>query len=315
MPAIFETAPAKTILVGEHAVVYGQPAIAIPVHDLRVKVVMQALPIAQRGTVLIKAPDIALQAYVDQLPEEHPIAFAIAQVLAHFKLEKSPACQMSITSPIPIGTGLGSSAAVSVAILKAYASFLGQALPREVISAMAYEVEKITHGTPSGIDNSVIAYEAPVYFVRGQAVELLQAGERFEFLIANTGIAHKTSEAVAMVREKREANPGLYDPILQQIGELANEARSAILKGDAMALGRLMNANQTLLGGLGLSTPELAVLIQAGMRAGALGAKLTGAGMGGNVLVLVEAETRGLVEEALRKAGATAVYHTQVGKA
>ncbi len=313
MPAMYATAPAKTILLGEHAVVYGMPAIAIPVNDLKSKAILQALPLASPGTVLIKAPDIALYSQLNQLPDNHPIAAAIHLVLDHYGLASSPACLLTITSPIPIGSGLGSSASVTVAILKAYSSFLGQPLPPDVVSDLAFKVEEIYHGSPSGIDNTVISHEKPIYYVKGHPAEFLSAPIKFSFLIGDTGISRKTADAVGMVRKAWEANPDDYNQIFHQIGEIVMAARAAMTQGDRILLGQLLITNQVHLSKMGLSAPKLDALIEVSLQAGALGAKLSGAGLGGNMIALVDENTSSTVEQALRSAGAFSVFHAHIG--
>ena len=161
MPAISASAPGKIILFGEHAVVYGRPAIAVPVLQVRAKAIVRADPRAQSGQVFIQAPDINLNTTLDDLPTTHPIAAAIRAVTSTMHLQQPPACNLRITSTIPIAAGMGSGAAVTVAILRALSAFWGNPLNDEQVSGMAYEVEKIHHGTPSGIDNHVVTSAMP----------------------------------------------------------------------------------------------------------------------------------------------------------
>ena len=160
-----------------------------------------------------------------------------------------------------MASGLGSGAAVSVAVIRALADILGQTLPDEQVSALAFEVEKLHHGTPSGIDNTVITYARPVYFIKGQPIEILTPGAPFFLVIGDTGIPAPTKESVADVRRLWQAQPARIDPLLDAIGDLSAAARGNLLSGDWQALGALMNANHALLQELTVSCPALDSLV------------------------------------------------------
>jgi mevalonate kinase len=170
----------------------------------------------------------------------------------------------------------------------------------------------IYHGTPSGIDNTVIAFEKPVYFVKDVAREVFWVGRPFLLAVADTGIESSTREVVGDLRQRYEASPGRYEPLFDRVGEIALAARAAIEQGQVEALGQLMDENHALLQQMGVSWPELDRLVATARQAGALGAKLSGAGWGGNMIALVTEETRGQVDMMLRLAGATNVITTQV---
>jgi mevalonate kinase len=142
--------------------------------------------------------------------------------------------------------------------------------------------EKIHHGTPSGIDNTVIAFEKPVYFVKGKVMDVCWVGRPFRLAIGDTGIVSQTRVAVGEVRAALEQDRERYEEIFDDIGTLAHMGREAVEVGDVEAIGRLMDANQKLLRLIGVSSPELEGLIEAARQGGALGAKLSGAGRGGN---------------------------------
>jgi mevalonate kinase len=174
-------------------------------------------------------------------------------------------------------------------------------------------VEKIHHGTPSGIDNSVVAYEAPVFFRRGHPVSHLDVGAPLHLLIADTGVRSSTKQVVAYVRSARELQPTHYDALFDEIGHIAQTAKHSISTGDDVALGALMHTNHLLLVKVGVSSERLDRLVDAAQRAGALGAKLSGAGQGGNVVALVHEGTTSQVTRRLRRAGAVRVLSTTVG--
>jgi mevalonate kinase len=228
------------------------------------------------------------------------------------RLNTGPDLLVSISSTIPIARGLGSGAAVASAVARAIARYFGHSPLPEEISALVYEVEKLHHGTPSGIDNTVIAYEQPVFFVRGIGMTRLSVGGPLNLVIADTGVVSSTREVVGDVRRRWEAKTDYYDGLFDEIGAIAQLARSAIERGDPSAVGRLMNENHELLGAIGVSSSELDTLVEAARATGALGAKLSGAGWGGNMLALVEANYAPDVASALRDAGAANTILTHI---
>ena len=183
MPSISASAPGKIILFGEHAVVYGHPAIAVPVEGVRAKAVVMARPVAPQGSVLIDAPDIGLNAMLADLPPDHAFARLFTALQDHLHIDHFPALHLRVSSTIPIASGMGSGAAIAVAALRAVGTFLGRPLTDEEVSLLAYESEKAYHGTPSGIDNTVIGYTKPVWFVRGQPVQFLPIASSFTLVI------------------------------------------------------------------------------------------------------------------------------------
>lgn len=314
MPAITASAPGKIILFGEHAVVYGRPAIAVPVNQVRARAIVTANPGSAPGTVRIQAPDVGLEAELASLGQDHPLGVAARLVLSELGVTRPPACTLRITSSIPLSAGMGSGAAVSVALIRALSAFLGQALPPERVSALAYEVEKLHHGTPSGIDNTVITYALPVYFTRGQPVEMLRLPRPFMVVIGDTGIASPTAIAVGDLRRAWQTEPARYEPLFDAVGRIVQAGRTAIEAGQPQALGALMNENHALLRQMGVSCTELDRLVEAARAAGASGAKLSGAGRGGNMIALAQPENAQAVAQALEQAGARRALITLVQK-
>ncbi|MBN1956478.1 MAG: mevalonate kinase [Anaerolineae bacterium] len=303
------SAPGKVILLGEHAVVYGRPAIAVPVSQVRASA--SIVPAPPGAGLTIVALDLERSLHLGEAALDDPLAVVAFQTLAHLGLQDLDGV-LTVTSAIPIGGGMGSGAAVSAAVVRALAGFVGADLPLQEVSDLVYEVEKLHHGTPSGIDNTVVVYERPVYFVRGQPLATFGVGRPLPLLIADSGIPSSTRAVVGAVRRRWEADPLRYDALFDRIGERAVAARDAIEGGDAGNLGRLMDQNHQLLQEIGVSMPALDRLVEAALAAGALGAKLSGAGGGGSVIALVEAGTGAAVEAALRAAGAVQVLHTVV---
>lgn len=307
MPAISSTAPAKVILFGEHTVVYGYPAIAAPVTGLEARVTITAQP--GRSTLpVIEAPQIGLKTTLDHLPSEHPIALAFNLVAEALKLDHWPALHLRLTSSIPVASGMGSSAATAVALIRALSAFVGHPLPDPQVCELAFRLEQHHHGTPSGIDNTVITYARPIFFIRDQPIEFLTFSMPLYLIIGDTGMKGLTREAVAGVRQRREQNPTWYDDRFRAIGELTRRAKRALIEGQIDEVGRWMVENHRLLIEIGVSSPELDRLVQAALSAGALGAKLSGGGQGGIMIALVHPENSSQVEQALRRAGAANVF-------
>jgi len=316
---ISRSACAKIILCGEHAVVYERPAIALPLPHLRARAdVTQA-----GGRTEVVAPDIQAQFFVDEQPE-HPLAQVIAFTLHHIRRGLASALfRLTVRSDIPVSSHLGSGAAVSVAAIRAVAAYLDCALSADETSAIAYEIEKLHHGTPSGIDNTVIAYEQPVWFVKGRGVEVLVQGDdgrwtmdesispvaSLPLVIADTGIATPTKIPVGDVRAGWERDKATYEARFDEIGDLVAQARQALLSEDWPALGTIMNANHAVLQWLGVSCAELDHLCDVARVAGALGAKMSGGGRGGNMIALArDAVHANELRAALRAAGAVRVF-------
>ena len=312
MPAITATAPGKIILFGEHCVVYGRPAIAAPVDQVRARAVVSAAPRRSSGSVLVQAPDLGLESYLDELPEDHPLAQAIRLTIREAGVPYSPACTIRVSSTIPIAAGLGSGAAVSVAIGRALSAFLGNPLPDAAISNLAYEVDKLHHGTPSGIDNTTIAFRYPIYFERNQGPKILDLPKPFTIVIGDTGIPSPTAVAVGDLRRQWQADPRRCETLFDAAGALAREARLAIESGTPERLGSLMNQNHALLVEMGVSSSELDRLVEAARAAGAQGAKLSGGGRGGNMIALVDGEMSALVSQALIRSGAARTITTTI---
>ena len=303
------SAPGKIILFGEHAVVYGHPALAVPVTQVHADVDISD---ADSAGIWINAPDINLHAELNTLPSDHPLASVIHNLFFLSRVSPFPKLNIKITSTIPVASGLGSGAAVTVALTRALSTHINYAMTDEQVNAFAYEIEKLHHGTPSGIDNTVITYAKPVYFVKGQAIETFKVGQPFTIVIGDTGVSAPTKESVGDVRKLWEADKTKWESLFDKVGELVKEARNSIESGKTKELGMLMNQNHTVLQELTVSSPELDKLVSAARTAGALGAKLSGGGRGGNMIALVEPSQAEAVAQSLRDAGAKNTIITQV---
>jgi mevalonate kinase len=315
------SAPGKVILLGEHAVVYGRPALAVPVMQVQASATVEKTGEFTgenwADSVLVAAPDIGLFSPLSRIQSEHaphPLAAVLQIVLQRLGIDRPPAFRVTIRSTIPVASGLGSGAAVSVAFIRALAGFFEHPLNDEQVNQIAYEIEKLYHGTPSGIDNTVITYARPVYFVRGTPIQTFSVARPFTLVIADTGQAAPTKESVGDVKKLWEADKSRWEVVFDKVGEIVREARNAIESGDVSRLGPLMDTNHALLQEMTVSSPELDRLVLAAKTAGADGAKLSGGGRGGNMLALVrQKENAPAIAEALQTAGAKNVIITPVG--
>lgn len=310
MPSIFSKAPAKIILFGEHAVVYGQPAIAFPLTTLFSKVSILGNPMGHPNEVRIIAPEIEVDEFICDLPKDNFFVAAVTLIKDYLEIEQYPACEVRITSTIPIASGLGSSASIAVSLLRALFAFVGKSPDNQIISNLALQLEKIHHGNPSGIDNSVIAFEKPIYFIREKPIKFIKVKNAMTLIIGNTGIRGMTKEAVSIVREKYRANPIKFNQLFEEIGSISKEVRNLLEAGKISAIGEKMNQNHHLLQDIGVSCPELDSLVSAAVHAGAMGAKLCGSGLGGNMIALADEDTIDHITNALRDAGALQTYST-----
>ena len=303
------SAPGKIILFGEHAVVYGRPALAVPVTQIHADVDVTD---SSRAGIWIHAPDISLHAELNSLPSDHPIASVIHNLFFSLGISPFPPLEIKISSTIPVASGLGSGAAVTVALLRALSAFLIHPLSDEQINQLTYEIEKLHHGTPSGIDNTVVTYARPVYFVRGQPIETFKVGAPFTLVIADTGVRAPTKESVGDVRKLWELDKLKWEKVFDEIGEIAKSAKEKIENGEWQSLGALMDANHALLQQLTVSSPELDRLTESARRSGGSGAKLSGGGRGGNMIALVEKDRAAHVAKALMSAGAKRTIITEI---
>ena len=303
------SAPGKIILFGEHAVVYGRPALAVPVTQVHTDV--EVLDVARAG-IWINAPDVDLHTELNMLPSDHPIAAVIHNFLFLSRVSPFPSLEINISSTIPVAAGLGSGAAVTVALVRALSSHLNFPMNEEEINAFAYEIERIHHGTPSGIDNTVVTFARPVYFTKGQPMEIFRVGSPFMIVIGDTGIPAPTKESVGDVKKLWEADSQKWERIFDGVGAIVRAARQAIERGNLSELGKLMNQNHALLQEMTVSSPALDQLVSVARTVGALGAKMSGGGRGGNMIALVTPDLAESVSRSLLQAGARNTILTQV---
>jgi mevalonate kinase len=262
--------------------------------------------------VTIHALDLGRTFRLDEAPDDDPLAAVTRSALSHFRADPDLPIVVWVESSIPIASGLGSGAAVSTAIVRALADFLRMTISPEETSQIVYEIEKLYHGTPSGIDNSVIAFERAIHFTRQDGARPFRIARPFTLAIADTGVRSPTRITVGDIRRAWEADRSRYERLFDDVGEVVAAAENALQHGRTDELGPLMDRNQALLEAIGVSSDENEMLLDAGRLAGAQGGKLSGGGRGGNVILAVQDERANDVRSALLAAGAATVMVTRI---
>lgn len=300
----------KVLLFGEHAVVWGQPAIAAGLS-------CGLTAYARLGTepARLQVPAWSLEVLLED--PAHRVARACRALFDAMDVPIS-GWNLEVDAALPAGAGLGSSAALAVSLARAVAQATGQTLSDQRLFDVAMAAERVFHGQPSGLDHAAAIHGGVFTFLRpggaaaGAAPVLspLEVGAPLSFLIAQVEAGADTGRMVAGVATRRSAAPTVILPVLDAIGGIVAEATAAIAAGDAARLGLLMDLNHGLLGALGVSTPTLDAACWAARQAGALGAKLTGAGGGGCLVAVVDPSLHDAVGAALRPWAAHVLVHT-----
>lgn len=295
------SAPGKVILVGEHFVVEGKPAIAMAV-NLRARVSVEIVDDSDSIVIRSRELEIEEKFFPEHANEEsplYPVYIAASLAKQYISLEKG--LDITIASELPPAAGMGSSAAIAVATAAAVIA-LRRKVNRSIVSKIAYEAEKIVHGKPSGIDNTISTYGGAILYIKEKGFTRINLNlKNVALVLADTGVPRSTGEMVARVRKLKARYSSVLDPIYKSAEILAYEVAKALEMGDVKTIGELMNINHGLLSAIGVSTIELERLVYTARNTGALGAKLTGAGGGGLIVALCYKKDLSHIEKALRK--------------
>jgi len=257
-------AHSKIILIGEHAVVYGYAAISLPL--LEVEVTCRVVPATTPWPLF----------------EEDTLSMAVYASLEYLNI-KDAYIRCQIDSAIPEKRGMGSSAAISIAAIRAVFDYFEAELPHDVLEILVNRAEMIAHMNPSGLDAKTCLSDQPIRFIKNVGFEELAMDLSAYLVIADTGVYGHTREAIQVVESKgKEALPFLY-----ALGELTQQAEEAIKARDAVMLGEILTKAHGNLKEIGVSSLEADTLVETALHHGALGAKMSGGGLGGCIIALV----------------------------
>ena len=256
-------AHSKIILIGEHAVVYGYPAISLPL--LEVEVTCKVVPAESPW----------------RLYEEDTLSMAVYASLEYLDIKES-CIRCEIDSAIPEKRGMGSSAAISIAAIRAVFDYYQAELPHDVLEILVNRAEMIAHMNPSGLDAKTCLSDQPIRFIKNVGFTELEMDLSAYLVIADTGVYGHTREAIQVVQSKgKDALPFLH-----ALGELTQQAEDAIRQKDAEELGQILSQAHLHLKEIGVSSPEADSLVETALSHGALGAKMSGGGLGGCIIAL-----------------------------
>ena len=295
-PKVRVTSHGKVILLGEHAVVYGRPAIALPIPDA-----VRAEAGKSRRGIQIEVPEWKMRT---DLSEEGTIWSAtLRDVFSQLGIADRPA-HISVHPTIPPAMGLGGSAAVAVAIIRAVAALHELELSDERLNQLAFQCEKAAHGNPSGIDNTLATYGYGLVYQGGEPFRMdrLSTPVPLQLVVAMSDQASLTVDMVSQVRDRWKNSQRLYEHLFDNFRQVVNTGLEALQEGELSRLGETMNICHGLLSAIQVSNAELDHMVQLARDQGALGAKLTGAGGGGSILALCGEKPEKVVD-AFHKAG------------
>ncbi|VVB98745.1 Mevalonate kinase [uncultured archaeon] len=304
----------KTILFGEHFVVYGLPAVAAAIADKTIATVEAGK--SGKGIEFIdNRPEVL--GYKETKKDE--IKAELKAIIEHLKIDtaKTP-LKITLTGDLECASGMGASAALASSVARALNEHFKLGFDDERINEIAFIAETAGSGTPSGIDNTCATYGGMIIFEKNLAggknkIELLKVKKPLHIVLASTGITQETKNVVAEVKRRKEKEPQKYGRIFSDYRKILNDALVALENGDAEKTGELMYLNQDLLREMSLSCPEIERIILVARENGALGAKLTGTGRGGTVICLAQdAKAQRKIAKAIEAAG-FGTHMTKIG--
>ncbi|MBV7391268.1 MULTISPECIES: mevalonate kinase [Enterococcus] len=301
-------ASGKIILMGEHSVVYGEPAIALPFSGTGIQTTISFHPVNESWieSSFFTGP-------IGQAPDSmNSVKVLIWQMIKQFKIQQP--FYLKIDSTVPAERGMGSSAAVAVSITRAFFDLLDIPATQANVLYFVNQAEKIAHGNPSGIDATTISGVSPILYQKRIGIEPFELNMDAYLVVADTGIKGQTRKAVKDVATLMEKMPKKIGTHIHKLGSLTKQARQAILTNSPERLGDYMNQAQHVLTTLGTSNQALDHLIETALTHGALGAKLTGGGRGGCMIALAQDEVSAhRLQETLLSAGANNTWVEGLG--
>jgi mevalonate kinase len=280
------SAPGKAILFGEHAVIYGKPAIAMALNKrAQVKVSGRA-----DNKIQVNITDLGIKGYIDlkdnSIISDSPKKGILKYILNSVKkVHGESGLDICIDVNVPIGGGLGSSAAVTVALIAAVSKYNNMDLEKKEISILAHEVELEVQNSASPLDTTISTYGGLIYLEKdAEEIISLNINHDIPVVIGYTDSRGNTGKLIEAVKNRKERHPEIINPLIDSIETITIEAKQAILNNDKKRIGELMNINHGLLDALGVNTIELSNMVYTARNAGASGSKITGAGGGGSMI-------------------------------
>ncbi|MFH1821448.1 MAG: mevalonate kinase [Methanobacteriota archaeon] len=298
----------KVILFNEHFVVFGVPSIVSAI----AKVTTATIERTSGTGWTLDDRRLATPGYKEDKLEQQRDSIERALKAAEVDAAKTP-IKITLGGDLVAASGVGASAASCVAIARALSDEFQLNFSDQRVNEIAYEGERAYHGTPSGVDNTAATYGGLLWFVKGKPIEQISIRAPVEIVLGNTGLVANTEAAVAGVRERKQKHPAEYDKIFNEAEELAYMAKKALVDYELKVVGKLMDKNHELLQAIEVSCKELDLLVKLSRYNGAYGAKMTGGGLGGNMVALTPGkDIQDMVGRAIEKEGFDALL-TSIG--
>ncbi|WP_413627293.1 mevalonate kinase [Fructilactobacillus vespulae] len=294
---------AKIIFLGEHSAVYKKPALVFPVPEVKVFTTISETSLTdhQIKSDYYSGPSL-------NLPTNMAGTNELIKKLDHLLNVDNLKFNIIIKSEIPLACGMGSSAATSASLIKAYFKFFNMPLADSKLNDLINFEEKITHGNPSGIDAKTVVSNTPILF-ENQKFSSFNFNMNGYIVISDSGVSSDTKIAVEKVHSELENNPSKVNDLINDLGNLVIQAKKSLTTNNIYNLGKLMNQAQQDLKNLNVSSPDIDKLTNIALKNGAIGAKLTGSGLGGCIIALTtDKRTATQVKDNLLKGGSPSVW-------
>lgn len=299
----------KIILIGEHAVVHNEPAIALPFTSVNTEVFIEEI----HGETTIDS--LYHQGRLSDAPTSIQNIIETFYAVCSYLKQPAENMHLTITSTIPAERGMGSSAAVATALVRALFTFFQTELTDDLLNQFVAISEKIAHGNPSGLDAKVVSSTQAIYFIKEKTAEFFNTDLPAYLVIADTGVEGDTGEAVTAVGQLIANSTSNGKQLIKELGRLTNKARQFIEQKQVEGLGEILSLAQEKLAALNVSNETLDRLVATAKAHGALGAKLTGGGRGGCMIALIDTKEKALdMSLQLLKAGATKTWIHPLGE-